>query len=94
LGATPALRPGLRFRAALPELIWNTAALEGNTYTLPEVRTLLEGASVGGRSLQETEQILALREASRSIEPWIISSAATTRPNWSACCARAPRPMR
>src|SRR5699024_8519115 len=61
--ATNPDRARLRFRAALPELIWNTAALEGSTFTLPEVRTLLEGVTVGGRPLQETEQILALRDA-------------------------------
>ena len=38
-----------RFRAHLPEPIWNTAALEGNNFTLPEVKTLLEGVTVGGK---------------------------------------------
>jgi Fic family protein len=51
-----------RFRSSLPDLIWNTAALEGNTFTLPEVRTLLDGVSVGGRPLEDQEQILALSE--------------------------------
>lgn len=53
----------VRFRAALPELIWNAAALEGNTITLPEVRTLLEGVTVAGKRIEETEQVLALAEA-------------------------------
>ena len=52
-----------RFRRHLPELIWNTAALEGNHFTLPEVKTLLEGVTVGGRRLDEAQQILALSEA-------------------------------
>lgn len=51
-----------RFRKALPDLIWNTAALEGNTFTLPEVRTLLDGVTVGGKRQEEAEQILALSE--------------------------------
>ncbi|MGJ9403430.1 hypothetical protein [Arthrobacter sp. KK5.5] len=51
-----------RFRASLPNLIWNAAALEGNNFTLPEVRTLLDGVTVGGKSLEETEQIIALSE--------------------------------
>src|SRR5674476_1595058 len=34
-----------RFRSQLPELVWNAAALEGNTYTLGGVRALLEGVS-------------------------------------------------
>lgn len=47
----------------LPGFIWNAAALEGNTFTLPEVRTLLDGVTVGGKSLQEQQQILDLSEA-------------------------------
>src|SRR5665647_866440 len=42
-----------RFRSQLPELVWNAAALEGNTYTLPEVRTLLEGVTVAGKPLDD-----------------------------------------
>lgn len=53
----------VRFRAALPELIWNAAALEGNTITLPEVQTLLDGVTIAGRRIEETDQILALAEA-------------------------------
>lgn len=52
-----------RFKTHLPELIWNTAALEGNNFTLPEVKTLLEGVTVGGRRLDDAQQILALSEA-------------------------------
>ncbi|WP_211320682.1 hypothetical protein [Arthrobacter livingstonensis] len=51
-----------RFRAALPDLIWNAAALEGNTFTLAEVRELLNGATVHGRTTEEEQQILALSE--------------------------------
>lgn len=52
-----------RFRAHLPELIWNTAALEGNNFTLPEVKILLEGVTVGGKKLEDAQQIIALSEA-------------------------------
>ena len=52
-----------RFRSHLPTLIWNTAALEGNNFTLPEVRTLLEGVTVGGKKLEDEQQIIALSEA-------------------------------
>ena len=51
-----------RFRSSLPDLIWNAAALEGNNFTLPEVRTLLDGVTIGGKSLEDAEQILALSE--------------------------------
>lgn len=56
-------RARARLRAQLPELVWNAAALEGNTYTLPEVRTLLEGVTVGGKPVEDAKQILALSEA-------------------------------
>lgn len=40
-----------RFEESVSEFVWNAAALEGNTYTLPEVQTLLdEGASVSGKA--------------------------------------------
>lgn len=52
-----------RLEKSLPELIWNAAALEGNTFTLPQVQTLLDGVTVGGKKLEEAEQILALSEA-------------------------------
>ncbi|NMR19806.1 hypothetical protein HIR71_06150 [Cellulomonas fimi] len=44
-------------------MVWNAAALEGNTYTLPEVRTLLEGVTVAGKPVDDERQILALSEA-------------------------------
>lgn len=56
-------RSRLRFRAHLPELIWNAAKLEGNTFTLPEVRTLLDGVTVGGKPTQDADQVLALSQA-------------------------------
>src|SRR5665647_1460569 len=52
-----------RFRSQLPKLVWNAAALEGNTYTLDGVRALLEGVSVAGKPLDDERQILALSEA-------------------------------
>lgn len=57
-----------RYRHSLPELIWNTAALEGNTFTLPEVRTLLDGVTVGGRPIGDAHQILALRDAFQDLD--------------------------
>jgi hypothetical protein len=63
IGPSSIERSRHRFRAHLPELIWNTAALEGNNFTLPEVKTLLEGVTVGGKKLEDAEQIIALSEA-------------------------------
>lgn len=60
--ATDVERARHRFRAAMPDLIWNAAALEGNTFTLPEVRTLLDGTTVHGKPIEDEQQILALSE--------------------------------
>lgn len=54
------MRARQRFKASLPDLVWNAAALEGNTFTLPEVRTLLDGVTVGGRPIEDERQVLAL----------------------------------
>lgn len=40
------------------DYIYNTAALEGNAMTYPEVATLLEGITVGGHKLSDEQQIL------------------------------------
>lgn len=60
-----------RFRSHLPELIWNTAALEGNNFTLPEVKTLLEGVTVGGKKLDDAEQVLALSDAYNRLDEMV-----------------------
>lgn len=59
---SPLARSIFRFEKSLPELVWNAAALEGNTFTLPQVQTLLDGVTVGGKKFEEAEQILALSE--------------------------------
>lgn len=40
------------------DFIYNTAALEGNAMTYPEVATLLDGITVGGHKLSDEQQIL------------------------------------
>ncbi|MBE4720506.1 cell filamentation protein Fic [Pseudarthrobacter sp. AB1] len=54
-----------RFEAQLAGHVWDAAALEGNPYTLPEVQTLLEGVTVGGRRLEDEQQVLALASSTR-----------------------------
>jgi hypothetical protein len=60
-----------RFRGHLPDLIWNTAALEGNNFTLPEVRTLLEGVTIGGKRLEDEQQIIALSQAYNRLDEMV-----------------------
>lgn len=62
-----------RFRAQLPEFIWDAAALEGNPYTLPEVQTLLEGITISGRRLEDQNQILALNEGYNLVDQLVFN---------------------
>lgn len=68
IGRSPISRSRLRFRAQLPEFVWNAPAFEGNTFTLPEVRTLLGGVTIGGKRVEEAQQILALRDAHHRLD--------------------------
>lgn len=56
-----------RFHRLLPEFVWDAAVLEGNPFTFPEVKTLLEGVTVGGRKLSDQEQILNLAESAKRL---------------------------
>jgi hypothetical protein len=56
-----------RFHRMLPEYVWDAGVLEGNPFTFPEVKTLLEGVTVGGRKLSDQEQILNLAESSKRL---------------------------
>ncbi len=56
-----------RFRRTFAEYVWDAAVLEGNPFTYPEVQTLLDGVTVGGRKLSDQRQILNLAEAAREL---------------------------
>ncbi len=45
------------------ELVYNMTKLEGNPFTYPEVKTLLDGITVGGRRLTDQEQVLRVSRA-------------------------------
>ena len=56
-----------RFHRMLPEFVWDASVLEGNPFTFPEVKTLLEGVTIGGRKVSDQEQILNLAESSKHL---------------------------
>ncbi len=58
-------RACFRFYRMLPEFVWHASVLEGNPFTFPEVRTLLDGITVGGRKISDQDQVLNLAEASK-----------------------------
>ena len=53
-------RPRACFRAKkiLEGIVYDTVFLEGNPFTFPEVKTLLEGITVGGHKLSDERQVL------------------------------------
>lgn len=60
-------RACFRFHKMLPEFVWDASVLEGNPFTFPEVKTLLDGVTVGGRKLSDQEQVLNLAESSKRL---------------------------
>ena len=60
-------RAAFRMHRMLPEYVWDAGVLEGNPFTFPEVKTLLEGVTVGGRKLSDQEQIANLAEGSKRL---------------------------
>lgn len=56
-----------RFHRMLPEFVWDASVLEGNPFTFPEVMTLLDGVTVGGRKISDQEQILNLAESAKRL---------------------------
>ena len=40
------------------QIVTDTVNLEGNPFTLPEVQTLIDGVTVGGRKVEDAEQVL------------------------------------
>ncbi|WP_434284654.1 Fic family protein [Clostridium botulinum] len=45
----------------LPDIIFNMGSLEGNPFTFPEVQTLLDGITVGGRRVSDEQQLYGLK---------------------------------
>lgn len=60
-------RVAFRFYRMLPEFVWDASVLEGNPFTFPEVKTLLDGVTIGGRKISDQEQVLNLAESSRHL---------------------------
>jgi Fic family protein len=67
VAAHPVPRACFRFHKMLAEFVWDAGVLEGNPFTFPEVQTLLDGVTVGGRKLSDQEQILNLAESCKRL---------------------------
>ena len=51
-------RACFRARKVLEEIVYDTVALENNPFTFPEVKTLIEGITVGGHKIEDERQVL------------------------------------
>lgn len=60
-------RVAFRFHRMLPEFVWDATVLEGNPFTFPEVKTLLDGVTIGGRKISDQEQVLNLAESAKHL---------------------------
>lgn len=47
----------------LPEYVFDTSQLENNPLTFPEVKTLLDGITIGGHKISDVEQVLNIKNA-------------------------------
>ena len=51
-------RACFRVRKILEEIVYDTVALENNPFTFPEVKTLMDGITVGGHRLGDANQVI------------------------------------
>ena len=51
-------RAVFRAKKILDGIVYDTVALEGNPFTFPEVKTLMEGITVGGHRVEDANQVL------------------------------------
>jgi len=52
-----------KMKHMLPEYIYDTAQLENNPITIPEIKTLIDGITIGGRKISDVQQILNIKDA-------------------------------
>jgi Fic family protein len=67
LAVHSAERVCFRFLRMLPEFVWDASVIEGNPITFPEVKTLLDGVTVGGRKVSDQEQVLNLADSAKEL---------------------------
>ncbi|WP_236127691.1 Fic family protein [Cedecea colo] len=55
------------YKQQFTAFVWDASALEGNPYTYVEVKTLLDGVTIGGRKVSDTEQVLNLADSNKKL---------------------------
>lgn len=65
--ATSVERSVFRYKQMLAQVVFDSIVLEGNPLTFPEVKTLLDGVTVGGRKVSDERQVLNLAAAAKEL---------------------------
>ena len=68
-------RAVFRCRQMLATIVHDASALEGNPFTWVEVKTLLDGVTVGGRRLTDERQVLNIAAAAKELFAMVRSGA-------------------
>lgn len=62
--ATPDTRRAIwRAKKIFAEILHDITVMEGNPFTVPEIQTLLDGITVGGRKVSDTQQVLNQKDS-------------------------------
>ena len=67
-------RAVFRAKKVLEGLVYDTVALEDNPFTFPEVKTLLDGITVGGHKLSDEKQVLNQAKSWKCFLGWVEKS--------------------
>lgn len=52
-----------KLKKRFPEFVWDASQLENNPITFPEIKTLLDGITIGGHKLSDVEQVTNLADS-------------------------------
>lgn len=63
LAAADTRRAIWRAKKIFAEIIHDITVMEGNPFTVPEIQTLLDGITVGGRKVSEAQQVLNQKDS-------------------------------
>ncbi len=58
-------RACFRLKKMLAQYVWDASVLEGNPFTYPQVKTILDGVTVGGHKLSDQDQVRNLAESTK-----------------------------
>lgn len=60
-------RACFRLQKMLAEYVWDASVLEGNPFTFPQVKTILDGVTVGGHKLSDQDQVRNLADSTKEL---------------------------